>query len=118
DGNPVYDEISVTQGELFKGWTTSRGTVNSNNVYNRLFSLHGSVMVFLFIIPAVPAALGNIFLPIMLGAKDVAFPKLNLFSWYIYIFGGIFAVFSLVMGGVETGWTFYTPYSTSTNWGS
>lgn len=118
DGNPVYEEVIEREGELFKGWTSESGTVNSNNVYNRLFSLHGTIMVFLFIIPAIPAALGNIFLPIMLGAKDVAFPKLNLGSWYIYIIGGLFAVYSLIAGGVETGWTFYTPYSTSTNWGS
>ncbi|MEM9083404.1 MAG: cbb3-type cytochrome c oxidase subunit I, partial [Planctomycetota bacterium] len=67
--------------------------------------------------PAIPAALGNIFLPIMLGAKDVAFPRMNLCSWYIYLFGGVFAVWSILQGGVETGWTFYTPYSTTTDWG-
>ncbi len=93
-------------------------TIVANNVYNRAFSLHGVIMVFLFIIPAIPAALGNIFLPIMLGAKDVAFPRLNLMSWYIYVVGGIIAVYSLIAGGVETGWTFYTPYSSTTNWGA
>lgn len=118
NGQTVMEDYTVREGEMFKGWTERGNKLNSNNVYNRLFSLHGSVMVFLFIIPAIPAALGNIFLPIMLGAKDVAFPKLNLMSWYIYIFGGIFAIFSLVRGGVETGWTFYTPYSTSTDFGS
>ena len=93
-------------------------TVTGNNIYNRAFTLHGTIMVFLFIIPAIPAALGNIFLPIMLGAKDVAFPKLNLWSWYIYLFGGMFAIFALIQGGVETGWTFYTPYSSTTEWGN
>jgi len=91
---------------------------NANNAYNRMFTLHGTVMVFLFIIPSVPAALGNIFLPIMLGAKDVAFPRLNLLSWYTYVFGSLFAIWSVIRGGAETGWTFYTPYSTTTTWGS
>ena len=86
-----------------------------NNVYNRLFSLHGIIMTFMFIVPSIPASLGNFFLPIMLGAKDVAFPRLNLMSWYIYVFGSIFGVASIVMGGVDTGWTFYTPYSTTTD---
>jgi cytochrome c oxidase subunit 1 len=73
--------------------------------------MHGVVMVFLFIIPSIPAALGNFILPIQLGAKDVAFPRLNLLSLYIYVFGACFALWSLVHGGVDTGWTFYTPYS-------
>ncbi len=85
------------------------------NFYNKLFTLHGAVMVFLFIIPAIPAGLGNIFLPIMIGAKDVAFPRLNLASWYIYLAGAFIAVFSILAGGFDTGWTFYTPYSTSTD---
>jgi cytochrome c oxidase subunit 1 len=82
--------------------------------YNQLFTLHGAIMIFLFIIPSIPAALGNMMLPLMIGAKDVAFPKLNLTSWYIYIFGALFAIFSMVSGSVDTGWTFYTPYSTAT----
>ncbi|HOE95849.1 MAG TPA: cytochrome c oxidase subunit I [Candidatus Sumerlaeota bacterium] len=86
----------------------------SNKVYNQLFTLHGAIMVFLFIIPSIPAALGNFFLPIMLGAKDVAFPRLNLASFYIYVVGAIFAVISIVLGSVDTGWTFYTPYSVDT----
>jgi cytochrome c oxidase subunit I len=81
------------------------------DTYNKFFTLHGAIMIFLFIIPSIPAALGNIILPMMLGAKDVAFPRLNLASWYIYIFGSLFALFSIVSGGVDTGWTFYTPYS-------
>lgn len=79
--------------------------------YNQLFTLHGAVMTFLFVIPSIPASLGNFFLPIMLGAKDVAFPRLNLASLYIYIFGAIFALMAIFLGGVDTGWTFYTPYS-------
>ena len=83
--------------------------------YNQVFTLHGAVMIFLFIIPSIPAALGNFLLPQMIGAKDVAFPKLNLASWWIYILGSIFAVISIAAGSVDTGWTFYTPYSTTTN---
>jgi len=86
-------------------------TIVDADTYNRLFTLHGVVMVFLFIIPSIPAALGNFILPIQLGAKDVAFPKLNLLSLYVYAFGACFALYSLVHGGVDTGWTFYTPYS-------
>lgn len=84
------------------------------DTYNKIFTLHGAIMVFLFIIPSIPAALGNIFLPMMLGAKDVAFPRLNLASFWIYVFGALFALFSILSGGIDTGWTFYTPYSTTT----
>jgi len=115
---PASTVDGTTTGQLFKTFLFVEPEATANNVYNRLFSLHGTVMVFLFIIPSIPAALGNIFLPIMIGAKDVAFPKLNLFSWYIYVFGALFAIWSLISGGVETGWTFYTPYSTTTNWGN
>ena len=94
---------------------TAGRTIMDADTYNHMFTLHGVVMVFLFIIPSVPAALGNFFLPIQLGAKDVAFPRLNLLSFYIYLFGAGFALWSLVHGGVDTGWTFYTPYSTITN---
>jgi cytochrome c oxidase subunit 1 len=80
--------------------------------YNKMFTLHGAVMVFLFIIPGIPAAFGNFVMPIMLGAKDVAFPKLNLASWYFWVFGCIFFLYVLIAGGLDTGWTFYTPYST------
>ena len=83
--------------------------------YNQAFTLHGAIMVFLFIIPAIPAALGNFVLPLMLGAKDVAFPRLNLASYYIYVTGAIMAVTAIITGGVDTGWTFYTPYSTTTD---
>ena len=87
-------------------------TIISADRYNQAFTLHGAIMVFLFIIPAVPGALGNFVLPIMLGAKDVAFPRLNLLSFYLWMLGGAIAVLSILSGGVDTGWTFYTPYST------
>ena len=90
-------------------------TIMSAETYNKVFTLHGLVMVFLFIIPGIPAAMGNFVLPLMLGAKDVAFPKLNLASFHIYIIGTAMALYTTVSGGVDTGWTFYTPYSNTTN---
>ncbi len=84
-------------------------------MYNRFFTLHGVVMVFLFIIPSIPASLANFVLPLMLGAKDVAFPRLNLMSFYLWVIGAVLGISAMVMGGVDTGWTFYTPYSTTTN---
>src|SRR6202030_3631723 len=84
-------------------------------MYNRFFTLHGAIMVFLFIIPAIPASLGNFVLPLMIGAKDVAFPRLNLASFYLWVTGAVMAVSSMVIGAVDTGWTFYTPYSTTTD---
>ena len=99
----------LVRTELF----TRGRTIMDADTYNRMFSLHGVVMVFLFIIPSIPAAMGNIILPIQLGAKDVAFPRLNLLSLYIYWFGACFGLYSMINGGVDTGWTFYTPYSSS-----
>ncbi|MEO0588602.1 MAG: cbb3-type cytochrome c oxidase subunit I, partial [Planctomycetota bacterium] len=87
----------------------------SNNFYNQSFTLHGAVMVFLFIIPGIPAALGNVVLPLMLGAKDVAFPRLNLGSFYLWMIGAAFFIWTLFTKGLDTGWTFYTPYSTAAN---
>lgn len=87
----------------------------SHKVYNKAMTLHGVIMVFLVIVPSIPASLGNFLLPLMLGAKDVAFPRLNLASWYVYLFGSIFAIIAILQGGVDTGWTFYTPYSTTTD---
>jgi heme/copper-type cytochrome/quinol oxidase subunit 1 len=81
--------------------------------YNKLFTLHGAVMVFFFLVPAIPTTLGNFLVPLMIGARDMAFPRLNLASWYVFIGGSLFAVASLLAGGVDTGWTFYTPYSTT-----
>src|SRR4030095_12129817 len=82
--------------------------------YNRLFTLHGVTMIWLFMVPAIPAVFGNFFLPLMLGAKDVAFPRLNLASFYIFVAGAALTLAGMVAGGPDTGWTFYAPYSTST----
>ena len=90
---------------------TPAGDLVQAETYNKLFTTHGIMMVFFFMIPSIPATLGNFLIPLMLGAKDLAFPKINLTSWYLYIGGGILALAALVMGGVDTGWTFYTPYS-------
>lgn len=96
---------------------TPKQTIMSAEHYNQMFTLHGAIMVFLVIIPGIPAALGNFALPLILGAKDVAFPRLNLTSYYIYVVGAVMALSSLVFGAVDTGWTFYTPYSTTTGGG-
>ncbi len=90
----------------------------SPDLYNQFMTFHGTIMVFMVIIPGIPAFLGNFFLPIMIGAKDVAFPKLNLLSWYCLMAGAIIALCSLFFGGVDTGWTFYTPYSIKTTSGT
>ena len=97
--------------ELF----TPGQTIMDPNTYNRMFTYHGAIMVFLVIIPAIPGALGNFIMPIMLGAKDVAFPRLNLASFWIYVAGAVFATSALFLKGADTGWTFYTPYSIRTN---
>ena len=81
--------------------------------YNKMFSMHGIIMVFFFLIPSIPAVMGNFLVPLMIGARDVAFPKLNLLSWYIYMVGGLFTLYAILAGGVDTGWTFYTPLSTT-----
>ena len=111
---------AMTVGVLMKLEMLSPGsTIMQPQTYNSLFTLHGVIMIFLFIIPGVPAVFGNFIMPIQLGAKDVQFPKLNLLSWYLYIIGGALALFSLFYpGGIaDTGWTFYVPYSirTTTN---
>ena len=97
-------------------WTPTE-TIVSAQVYNQFFTLHGAIMVFLFLVPSIPASLGNIILPLMLGAKDVAFPRMNLMSYYFYVAGATFFILTIVMGGLDTGWTFYTPYSTTTGGG-
>jgi cytochrome c oxidase subunit I len=91
------------------------GALFDPDLYNKFFTFHGSIMVFLFIIPIIPAGLGNFFLPIMIGAKDVAFPRLNLASYYIFIAGALCILATLFTGGLDTGWTFYTPYSIKTS---
>ena len=92
---------------------TPAGDLVSADTYNKLFTMHGIVMIFFFLLPAVPAVLGNFLVPLMVGARDLAFPKLNLASWYIYNLGAAFTIYAMVSGGVDTGWTFYTPYSSS-----
>ncbi len=92
---------------------TPQGDLVSSETYNKLFTMHGVMMIFFFLIPSIPAVLGNFFLPIMIGARDLAFPKLNLLSWYLLVIGGAFALYAMLAGGVDTGWTFYTPYSTT-----
>ena len=91
---------------------TPQGDLVQADTYNKLFSMHGMVMIFFFLIPAVPAVLGNFLIPMMIGAKDLAFPRINLLSWYIFIIGGAVMLYTILVGGVDTGWTFYTPLST------
>ena len=92
---------------------TPAGDMVSAETYNKLFTIHGVIMVWFFLIPSIPSVLGNFLVPLMIGARDMAFPRLNLASWYVYALGGLFTVAALVAGGVDTGWTFYTPYSTT-----
>jgi cytochrome c oxidase subunit 1 len=91
---------------------TPKGDLLTAEGYNRAFTIHGIVMVWFFLIPSIPATFGNFLVPLMIGARDLAFPRLNLLSWYIYVIGGLFALYALLVGGVDTGWTFYTPLST------
>jgi cytochrome c oxidase subunit 1 len=90
-----------------------QGALVQPETYNKLFTMHGVVMIFFFLIPAIPAVLGNFLVPLMIGARDLAFPRLNLLSWYVYVVGALFTLAALLTGGVDTGWTFYTPYSTT-----
>jgi cytochrome c oxidase subunit I len=92
---------------------TPAGDMVTSETYNKLFTIHGTLMVWFFLIPSIPAVLGNFVLPMMLGARDVAFPKLNLLSWYLFNLGGLMALYAVTFGGVDTGWTFYTPYSST-----
>src|SRR6266478_2110776 len=90
---------------------TPTGALVTPETYNKLFTMHGVAMIFFFLIPSIPAVLGNFLIPMMIGAKDLAFPKINLLSWYIYMIGGCFVLYSFGTGGLDTGWTFYTPLS-------
>ncbi len=92
---------------------TPSGDLVQSETYNKLFTMHGIVMIFFFLIPSIPATLGNFLVPMMIGARDLAFPRLNLASWYIFVIGGSLTFTAVVVGGVDTGWTFYTPYSSS-----
>jgi cytochrome c oxidase subunit 1 len=95
-------ELATPEGDLFQP-----------DIYNRLFTMHGVLMIFFFLIPGIPAVLGNFLIPLMIGARDLAFPRINLLSWYLYSIGGLFTLWALLHGGVDTGWTFYTPLSTN-----
>ena len=92
---------------------TPAGDFIQADTYNKMFTMHGLIMIFFFLIPSIPAVLGNFLIPLMIGAKDVAFPKLNLMSWYIYVIGALMFIYTILTGGIDTGWTFYTPLSTS-----
>ena len=113
--------VSITLFFLFGGTMASlirlelltpAGDLFQSDTYNKLFTMHGIVMVFFFLVPSIPATLGNFVLPMMVGARDLAFPKINLASWYIFIIGAAFTFSAIIGGGVDTGWTFYTPLST------
>src|SRR5262245_44938835 len=90
---------------------TPSGALVAADTYNKMFTAHGIIMVFFFLVPVVPAVLGNFFLPLMIGARDLAFPRLNLATWYIYMVGSVLILWVIFSGGVDTGWTFYTPFS-------
>jgi cytochrome c oxidase subunit 1 len=92
---------------------TPEADLVESETYNKLFTLHGIIMIFFYLIPAIPAVLGNFLVPLMIGARDLAFPRLNLLSWYLFMIGGVFTLWVTVAGGVDTGWTFYTPYSST-----
>jgi len=103
----------VMAGLLRLSLLTPNGDLVQAETYNKLFTMHGITMIFFFLIPSIPAVLGNFLVPIMVGARDLAFPRINLLSWYVYVLGGTFTLVAAVTGGVDTGWTFYTPYSST-----
>jgi cytochrome c oxidase subunit 1 len=92
---------------------TPAGDLFGSDTYNKLFTLHGLVMIFFFLIPSIPTVLGNFLIPIMIGARDLAFPRINLLSWWVFTVGGLLTFMVVLFGGVDTGWTFYTPYSST-----
>ncbi|MDB6124989.1 MAG: Cytochrome-c oxidase [Pedosphaera sp.] len=102
---------AVAAGIMRLELLTPKGDLVLSETYSKLFTLHGVIMVWFFLIPSIPTVLGNFLIPMMIGARDVAFPKLNLLSWYLFMAGGMFALYAIIAGGVDTGWTFYTPYS-------
>jgi cytochrome c oxidase subunit 1 len=106
--------MNETTARIVSALSITDAQVTPQQMYNRAFTLHGAIMIFLFVIPAIPSALGNFVLPLQLGAKDVAFPRLNLFSYHLFFFGTLFFVLTLILGGIDTGWTFYAPYSVET----
>ncbi len=112
----TFFAVGVTLGVLIRLNLIDPGRFISESTYNSLFSIHGIIQIFLFIIPAIPTSLGNFFLPILIGARDVAFPRINILSWWLFITGGIIVIVSVFTGGgpPDTGWTFYAPYSIQT----
>ncbi len=104
---------AVAAGVVRLALVVPNGAILNNDNYNKAFTLHGVVMVWFFLIPSIPATFGNFLIPLMIGAKDLAFPKLNLTSWYIFMAGALFTMISVVLGGIDTGWTFYAPLSTA-----
>jgi len=104
---------AIAAGLIRLSLVTPDGSIFTNDTYNKLFTLHGVIMVWFFLIPSIPATFGNFLIPIMIGAKDLAFPRLNRLSWYLFVGGALFTLLTLVAGGVDTGWTFYAPYSTT-----
>ena len=110
----VFFAIAATAALIMRlNLLTPRGDLVQAEMYNRLFTLHGVLMVWFFLIPSIPSVLGNFILPIMIGARDLAFPKLNLLSWYLFVLGGACVLYAILIGGADTGWTFYTPYSST-----
>src|SRR3984957_19586172 len=98
----IRTELLTPEGDLF-----------NSDTYNKIFTMHGVVMIFFFLIPSIPATFGNFLVPMMIGANDLAFPRINLLSWYIYIIAGVIMMHAIATGGADTGWTFYTPFSTA-----
>lgn len=114
----IFLVVGVIFGFLMRLELLTPGrTIMDPQTYNSIFTLHGVIMIFLFVVPGLPAVFGNFFLPILIGARDVAFPRLNLLSWYLYAIGGLLAIISILIPGgpADTGWTFYIPYSIRTN---
>src|SRR3954453_19086936 len=110
----IFFAIAAVAAALIRAeLITPQGDLVTSETYNKLFTVHGVLMVWFFLIPSIPAVLGNFVIPMMIGARDVAFPKLNLLSWYLFNIGGLLALYSIIFGGVDTGWTFYTPYSSA-----
>ena len=109
----IFFAIASTAAALMRAeLLTPSGDLVLSETYNKLFTIHGVLMVWFFLIPSIPNVLGNFLIPMMIGARDLAFPKLNLASWYIFLTAGAFTLYAVFAGGVDTGWTFYTPLST------
>jgi cytochrome c oxidase subunit 1 len=104
---------AIAAGLIRLALVVPNGEIFSNDTYNKLFTMHGVIMIWFFLIPSIPATFGNFLIPLMIGAKDLAFPRLNLLSWYLFMGGALFTVLDLIIGGVDTGWTFYAPFSTT-----